>query len=139
MDGSIDCLVTDHAPHAAHEKDCEWEIAYFGTVGLETSLPLMLTNLVLSGKMSWSKLAEVMSINPRRILRLEPVTIAAGSQADLTLIDPSTTFEVTKDYLVGRSKNSAFLGYTLSGSASDVFVSGVQKLASGKLVTKLSE
>ena len=139
LDGSIDCLVTDHAPHAAHEKDCEWEIAYFGTVGLETSLPLMLTNLVLPGKMSWSKLAEVMSINPRRILRLEPVTIAAGSQADLTLIDPSTTFEVTKEYLVGRSKNSAFLGYTLTGSASDVFVSGVQKLASGKLVTKLSE
>ena len=49
LDGSIDCVVTDHAPHAPHEKDCEWEIAFFGIVGLETSLPLMLTNLVLPG------------------------------------------------------------------------------------------
>ena len=74
------------------KKTVSGRLLIFGTVGLETSLPLMLTNLVLPGKMSWSKLAEVMSINPRRILRLEPVTIAAGSQADLTLIDLSTTF-----------------------------------------------
>ena len=61
LDGSIDCVVTDHAPHAPHEKDCEWEIAFFGTVGLETSLPLMLTKLVNTGRMSWKRLVEAVS------------------------------------------------------------------------------
>ncbi len=97
LDGSIDCVVTDHAPHAPHEKDCEWEIAFFGIVGLETSLPLMLTNLVLPGTMSWSRLVEVMAVNPRRCLRLPEVRIEAGSTADLTLIDPAAQVTVTED------------------------------------------
>lgn len=131
IDGSIDCVVTDHAPHAPHEKDCEWEIAFFGTVGLETSLPLMLTNLVSAGKMSWSRLVEVMAVAPRSVLRLAPVRIEEGSAADLTLIDPEATVEVTADYLESRSKNSAFLGRTLTGAASDVFVDGRRTLTAG--------
>ena len=133
LDGSIDCLVTDHAPHAKHEKDCEWEIAFFGTIGLETSLPLMLTNMVNPGLMSWSRLVEVMAVNPRRLLHLAPVTVAAGSAADLTLIDPTTTVEVTESYFKGKSKNSAFLGMTLTGAASDVFMDGKRTLANGEL------
>lgn len=132
-DGSIDCIVTDHAPHAAHEKDCEWEIAFFGTIGLETSLPLMLTNMVLPGKLGWDALVNVMAVNPRRILRLDPVKVEAGSVADLTLIDPEAKIEVTEDYFESKSKNSAFLGETLTGAASDVFVSGKRKLADGQL------
>ncbi len=131
LDGTIDCVVTDHAPHAAHEKDCEWEIAYFGCVGLETSLPLMLANMVLPGKMSWQRLVEVMAINPRQLLRLKPVRIEAGSAADLTLIDPKRVVHVTPDYLVGKSKNSAFLGLTLMGCATDVFVDGRRTLVDG--------
>ena len=131
VDGSIDCLVTDHAPHAPHEKDCEWEIAFFGTIGLETSLPLMLTNLVLPGHMSWSRLVEVMAVAPRRVLCLEPVRVEAGSAADLTLVDPAATVEVTTDYFESRSKNSAFLGQTLTGAATDVFVDGKRVLAAG--------
>ena len=131
LDGSIDCVVTDHAPHAAHEKDCEWEIAFFGMIGLETSLPLMLTKLVLPGKMSWSQLVEVMAINPRKILRLAPVSIAEGSVADLTLIDPSQTRVITKEYFESKSKNSAFLGDELTGFASDVFVAGKQVVVNG--------
>ncbi len=131
LDGSIDCLVTDHAPHAQHEKDCEWEIAFFGTIGLETSLPLMLTKLVSTGEMSWSRLVEVMAVNPRRVLRLKPVTIEAGSKADLTLIDPGKTIEVTPDYFESKSKNSAFIGETLTGVATDVFVDGRRTLADG--------
>ena len=134
LDGSIDCIVTDHAPHAAHEKDCEWEIAYFGCVGLETSLPLMLANMVIPGKMSWQRLAEVMAINPRRLLRLKPVRIESGSAADLTLVDPERVVRVTPEYLESKSKNSAFLGYTLKGCASDVFVDGRRTLADGKVV-----
>ena len=131
LDGSIDCVVTDHAPHAPHEKDCEWEIAFFGTVGLETSLPLMLTKLVNTGRMSWKRLVEVMAVNPRQILRLAPVRIERGSAADLTLIDPTAEFEVTPDYLVGKSKNSAFMGWHLTGQATDVFVDGRRTLANG--------
>lgn len=131
IDGSIDCLVTDHAPHAIHEKDCEWEIAFFGTIGLETSLPLMLTKLVRAGEMSWTRLVEVMAVNPRKVLRLAPVAIAAGSAADLTLVDPEKVVEVTEDWFQGKSKNSAFLGATLTGAATDVFVDGRRTLIDG--------
>ncbi len=132
LDGSIDCIVTDHAPHAPHEKDCEWEIAFFGIVGLETSLPLMLTNLVLPGTMSWSRLVEVMAVNPRRCLRLPEIRIEAGSTADLTLIDPAAEVTVTEDWLQSRSKNSAWLGTTLTGCATDVFVAGRRTLTDGE-------
>lgn len=131
LDGSIDCLVTDHAPHAPHEKDCEWEIAFFGIVGLETSLPLMLTNLVLPGTMSWSRLVEVMAVNPRSVLRLDPVKVCAGSTADLTLIDPAKQVTVTPEWLQSRSKNSAWLGQTLTGAATDVFAAGRRVLTDG--------
>ncbi|HQE70258.1 MAG TPA: dihydroorotase, partial [Atopobiaceae bacterium] len=131
IDGSIDCLVTDHAPHAIHEKDCEWEIAFFGTIGLETSLPLMLTKLVGTGEMSWKRLVEVMAVNTRKVLRLAPVAIAAGSAADLTLVDPGKVVEVTEDWFQGKSKNSAFMGETLRGAATDVFVDGKRILIDG--------
>ena len=131
LDGSIDCIVTDHAPHAPHEKDCEWEIAFFGTIGLETSLPLMLTNMVRTGEISWSRLVEVMAVNPRRVLRLADVKIEKGSKADLTLIDPEKEITVTEDYFESKSKNSAFLGETLMGVASDVFVDGNLITATG--------
>ena len=136
LDGSIDCVVTDHAPHAPHEKDCEWEISFFGIVGLETSLPLMLQNLVATGKMSWSRLVEVMAVNPRKVLRLAPVSIAAGSAADLTLVDPNLSQTVTKDWLMSKSKNSAWLGQTLTGFATDVFVDGYRTLANGQVCPK---
>lgn len=133
LDGSIDCIVTDHAPHAPHEKDCEWEIAFFGIVGLETSLPLMLTNLVLPGTMSWSRLVEVMAVNPRRCLRLPEVRVEAGSTADLTLIDPAAEVTVSEDWLQSRSKNSAWLGQTLTGAACDVFVAGRHTLTDSEV------
>ena len=131
LDGSIDCVVTDHAPHAPHEKDCEWEISFFGIVGLETSLPLMLQNLVATGKMSWSRLVEVMAVNPRRLLRLDPVCVKAGSAADLTLIDPAKSVTVTPEWMQSRSKNSAWLGQTLTGVATDVWAGGRRVLTDG--------
>ena len=131
LDGSIDCVVTDHAPHAPHEKDCEWEISFFGIVGLETSLPLMLQNFVATGKMSWSRLVEVMAVNPRRLLRLDPVCVKAGSAADLTLIDPAKSVTVTPEWMQSRSKNSAWLGQTLTGVATDVWAGGRRVLTDG--------
>ena len=130
-DGSIDCVVSDHAPHAAHEKDCEFEIAYFGTVGLETTLPLMLTYLVDRGTVTWQRLVEVLAVAPRRILRLAPVAVEAGSAADLTLIDPEAAVTVTPEYFESKSKNSAFLGLHLKGAESDVVIGGKRVLEAG--------
>lgn len=133
VDGTIDCVVTDHAPHALHEKECEFEIAPFGVVGLETSLPLMLTHLVASGKMSWQRLVEVMCVNPRKVARLAPVKVEAGSVADLTLIDPQVAFEVTPELFCGKQHNSAFMGAKLTGRATDTIVAGKHVLKDCKL------
>jgi dihydroorotase len=91
----------------------------------------MLNNLVRTGKMSWQRLVEVMAVNPRSVLRLPKVKVERGSVADLTLIDPDREVTVTEDYLQSRSKNSAFLGQTLVGSATDVFVAGRRTLENG--------
>ncbi|MCH3943130.1 MAG: dihydroorotase [Atopobiaceae bacterium] len=130
-DGSVDCLVTDHAPHAAHEKDCEFEIASFGTVGLETSLPLVLTNLVRTSRLSWPHLVELMAVNPRRLLRLDAVRIERGGEATLTLIDPEVEVEVDDAWFAGKSRNSAFMGAHLKGAATDVWCAGTRTLADG--------
>ena len=132
-DGTLDCVVTDHAPHALHEKECEFEIAPFGVVGLETSLPLMLTNLVSTGKMSWQRLVEVMCVNPRKVARLEAVKVEAGSPADLTLIDPTIELEVTPELFCGKQHNSAFMGAKLTGRATDTVVAGKHVLKDCKL------
>ena len=132
-DGTLDCVVTDHAPHALHEKECEFEIAPFGVVGLETSLPLMLTNLVSTGKMSWQRLVEVMCVNPRKVARLEAVKVEAGSPADLTLIDPTIELEVTPELFCGKQHNSAFMGAKLTGRATDTVVAGKHVLKNCKL------
>lgn len=132
-DGTLDCVVTDHAPHALHEKECEFEIAPFGVVGLETSLPLMLTNLVSTGKMSWQRLVEVMCVNPRKVARLEAVKVEAGSPADLTLIDSTIELEVTPELFCGKQHNSAFMGAKLTGRATDTVVAGKHVLKDCKL------
>lgn len=133
LNGTIDCVVTDHAPHAQHEKECEFEIAPFGVVGLETSLPLLLTKMVATGEMSWQRLVESMCVNPRKVARLEPVRVETGSVADLTLIDPAVKFTVTPELFAGKQHNSAFLGAELEGRATDTFVAGKHVLADCKL------
>lgn len=133
VDGTIDCVVTDHAPHAPFEKEREFEAAPFGVVGLETSLPLVLTNLVATGKMSWSRLVEAMCVAPRRIARLEPVRVEEGSVADLTLVDPAFAFDVTPGLFAGKESNSAFLGAHLTGRATDTLVAGRHVLRDAKL------
>lgn len=133
-DGTVDCIVTDHAPHAAHEKDCEWEISYFGCIGLETSLPLMITNMVRTNKLSYTGLVRAMAVNPRRILRLDPIKIAAGYKADLTLFDPNKKVQITPEYFESKSKNSAFIGSEFYGVATDVFVDGKRVLANEVVV-----
>ena len=139
VDGSIDCIVTDHAPHAAHEKDREFELAPFGMVGLEISLGTMLTNVVNPGIISWERLVELMAINPRAILGIPPVSLAAGSPADLTIIDPDIEWVVDPDEFESKSRNCAFNGAHLKGRATDVYLSGTPTMIDGVVMREVND
>lgn len=114
LDGTIDCIITDHAPHSAEEK-ADFEKAPNGVVGLETSLAVTLTQLYHTGKMSLDRLVEVMSINPRKIMGLEPIKIAVGERCDLCIFDPDYEWEVIPEELNSKSKNTVFKGEHLRG------------------------
>lgn len=133
-DGTIDCIVTDHAPHADHEKAREFELAPFGMTGLETSLGVILTYLVDPGLITYNELVELMAIKPREILRLDQVTLKQGSVADITIFDPEVAWTVQSDDMYSKSHNSGFLGYTLKGRATDVFVGGTVTCKDGVVV-----
>lgn len=134
LDGTIDCIATDHAPHAPHEKEMEFELAPFGTTGLETALSLVVNELVSAGTFEWGDLVRVMAHGPRTCLGLPAVTLEADSVADLTVIDPEARVEVTAEWFESNSRNSAFLGRKLLGKASEVLVGGEFALRNGKVV-----
>lgn len=131
LDGTVDTIATDHAPHSDWEKSREFELAPFGMIGLETSLGLVITNLVKTGKMGYGRMVELMSSKPREILGLEPVTIAEGSVADITVFDADAAWTVDEDDFASHAKNSGFKGTELTGRATDVFVGGKRTLAEG--------
>ncbi len=133
VDGTIDCIVTDHAPHAKYEKDRPFELAPFGMTGIETSLSLVLTQLVSSGVIDYNRMVDLMAVNPRAILGVEPVKLEAGSTADLTVFDPACEWTVTADGFQSKSANSGFLGAHLTGKATDVYVGGAPTLVDGKI------
>src|SRR5258705_7789378 len=87
VDGTIDCLATDHAPHLAEEKELEFQFAPMGIIGVECALPLYAKALVEAGHITWMKLIELMTIKPARIVRLNKGTLAEGADADITVID----------------------------------------------------
>ncbi len=134
LDGTIDCIATDHAPHAPHEKALEFELAPFGSTGLETALPLVITNLVAKRLADWPDVARWMAINPRAALNLPAVRLEAGGIADITVVDPEARVEVTPEFFESKSANSAFLRATLLGKATEVFVGGRIALRNGKVV-----
>jgi len=136
LDGTIDCIATDHAPHAPHEKALEFELAPFGTTGLETALPLVITYLVEPGLLDWAGLVRTMAVAPRAALGLPAVRFEAGAVADITIIDPEARVEVTREFFESKSSNSAFLGGKLLGKATDVLVEGQFALRNGKVVGK---
>ncbi|MDR0500484.1 MAG: dihydroorotase [Coriobacteriales bacterium] len=133
-EGIIDCVATDHAPHAAHEKALEFELAPFGTIGLETALGLVYGNLVAGGKMTLASMIARMSVAPRRILGLQAVRLEEGNVADLTIFNPDILWTVRAEDFCSKSKNSAFLGLELKGRATDVYVEGYASLEDGKVV-----
>ena len=114
-DGTIDCIASDHAPHALHEKDVEFEKAPNGIVGLETSLGLAITNLVHTSILSINQLIEKMSINPRSICKLPTIQIDKGVSANLTIFAPNEEWVVNKSIFKSKSKNTPFEQYKLKG------------------------
>ena len=134
VDGTVDAIVTDHAPHINFEKDREFELAPFGMIGLETSLGLVATNLVATGKITWERAVELMASNQRAILGVERVAIEAGSTADLTVIDPDAAWTVDAAEFSSKATNSGFIGAKLTGRATDVYVGGYATMEDGKLL-----
>ena len=131
IDGTVDTIATDHAPHSDWEKSREFELAPFGMTGLETALGLVITNLVKTGKITFGRMVELMAIEPRKILGLDQVKIAEGSVADLTVFDADQVWTVSEDDFASHAKNSGFKGVELTGRATDVFVGGKRTLANG--------
>jgi dihydroorotase len=125
-DGTIDCIITDHAPHAPEEK-ADFEKAPNGVLGLETSLAATLTALYHTGEITLNKLVELMCVNPRKILGLDVPEIEKGSTADLVIADINEKWTVDVNKLHSISKNSVFKGQTLTGKALVTISKGIIK------------
>jgi len=124
-DGTIDCIVTDHAPHTAEEKEMDYDHAPCGMIGLETAVGLTVTELVEKGVLSWTQMAERMSAAPARIVGLNNKgAIREGADADITIIDPEKVWEVRKEDIVSKSKNSPFIGRKLKGAVAVTICGG---------------
>jgi dihydroorotase len=134
LDGTIDAIASDHAPHAPHEKELEFELAPFGTTGLETALSLVNTHLVAVGTLGWAEVSRLMCHGPRAAVGLPEMRLEAGYPADITIVDPEARVEVAPEWFVSKSRNSAFTGASLLGKASDVLVGGKWALRNGKVV-----
>lgn len=123
-DGTIDCIVTDHAPHHRDEKECEFGYAKNGIVGLETSLGLGIKYLVNEGVLTMSQLIEKMAVNPARILGIAKGSLAAGQAADIAIFDPCKPWTVDITKLHSKGKNSPYDGFELYGKPEYVIVGG---------------
>jgi len=131
-DGTIDMIVTDHAPHAFEEKDVEFRYAPSGFAGLETALGVVLTGLYHSGRFSLNDIIELMAAAPARIFALTAGTIKVGSPADIVLIDPDAEWVVDSKRFYTRGKCTPFEGKKLKGKA-------VAAIVGGRLVMKGGE
>jgi dihydroorotase len=124
-DGTIDCIVTDHAPHTEEEKNKEYDLAPFGIIGLETLLGLVVTELINKKVLTWPQALAKMSANPAHIFRLTGRgALKPGNPADVTIIDPKKKYSFTANDFVSKSKNSPFIGYPLEGMAEITIVGG---------------
>ena len=124
VDGSVDVIATDHAPHHADEKRQEFDQAPFGIVGLETCVPLVLDRLVHTGKISLARAVELLSVNPARIIRRPGGSLAEGRIADITVLAPDQAVTIVASKLLSKSKNTPFDGWTLRGATAATIVGG---------------
>jgi dihydroorotase len=124
LDGSLDIIATDHAPHTADEKDCEFDLAPFGIIGMETALAASLEVLVHSGRCDLSFLISRMTCKPAEILNLAAGTLSPGAAADITIFDPDESTVVDPARFVGKSTNCPWNGMRLRGRIHRTIVNG---------------
>ena len=129
LDGTIDVIATDHAPHHEDEKAWGIETAPFGIVGLETAFPLMYTTFVKTGKMTLKQLIDCMSTKPATIFNLPYGKLEVGAVADITIIDLDKEMEIDSTQFLSKGKNTPFNGYRVAGWP-------VMTLVDGKVVYK---
>ncbi len=139
-DGTIDVVATDHAPHTEEAKDCEWDVASPGMLGLQSALSVVLQALLEleeagGPRLTWREIAERMSTRPARIGRLadQGRHLAIGSPANITLVDPSVRLEVDRTALASRSRNTPYAGRTLPGRIVATVLHGVPTVLDGKV------
>ncbi|MDR0944889.1 MAG: dihydroorotase [Bifidobacteriaceae bacterium] len=139
QDGVIDCVATDHAPHPAETKECEWAAASFGMTGLETALPVVNELMVETGRMTWADVARVMSEAPARVGQLtdQGRPVAVGEVANLTLFDPAArrVWDPASGY--SKSTNSPFKGKELHGRTRYTWLRGRATVQEGKVVERV--
>jgi len=128
-DGTIDCIASDHAPHAAHKKECEFDRAAPGVIGLETTLAVLITELVNGGILTWPELIARLTIGPARALGIAKGTLRPGADADLTIIDPAAGHVIDPATFVSTGRNCPFAGRSVTGRAEIVIVGGAVKSA----------
>jgi dihydroorotase len=135
-EGIIDIVATDHAPHPAEDKDCEFHAGAFGMVGLETALSVVVKTMVQSGLMNWQDLVDRMSIAPAKIAgyATQGLEIAVGKPANFILINPEKTWKVDKNKLRSKSKNTPFNEMELPVVVTDVFHNGNQVMRDGEIL-----
>ena len=126
-DGTLDCIVTDHAPHSKKDKEVEYNLAAFGMSGIETSFALSYTYLVKSGIMSLGELSRLMSANPAKTLGLEGGEIAEGAVADLAIVDLNAKYTIDGNKFISKGKNTPFNGYEVYGKVCCTLVDGEVK------------
>jgi dihydroorotase len=114
-DGTIDAVASDHAPHSLEEKQVEFDAAPPGMIGMEVLLPLTITHMVDTGVLSLGKAIALMTVQPARALGITAGTLETGAAADVVVFDPRAKVEITSDWFRSLSKNSPFIGSTLSG------------------------
>ena len=133
-DGTIDIVATDHAPHPAESKECEWQEAAFGMLGLETALSIVNKTMVETKSLSWAQVAERMSYMPAKIARYTDHgrELVVGSPANLTVMNPTKTYRVDRDLVASRSRNTPFHGMELPGVITATFFRGSLSYESSK-------
>ena len=131
-DGTLDCIVTDHAPHGKKDKQVEYPLAAFGISGIETSFSLSYTKLVKEGEMDLPQLAERMSAAPARILGIEGGEIKEGAVADITIADLAAKYVIDGEKFISKGKNTPFTGTEVYGRIAYTIVDGQIKYAAGR-------
>src|SRR5215218_2677833 len=133
-DGTIDAVATDHAPHAGEDKDCEWQAAAMGMTGLETALSAVQEAVVDTGLLDWAGVADRMSVRPARIGRLsvQGRSLAEGSPANVTLVDPQARWDVDPAALQTASRNTPFAARTMHGRVVATFLRGRPTVLDGR-------